>query len=167
MKRLGILLAVLGSFSCASPASQKVQPVTTPEASDACPAGRTSWALQVVDHRAERDRVDTDRMRTILSDSIKGSFPGCRWEAAGSGEPAIRIEVWQFRSSFLDGFWEARSSWSVEVEREGGPASRFEEDEGVSRPNYQGSNNEAQSLRDVFEAAMKKTIDGLRAVPSG
>ncbi|HEY7369347.1 MAG TPA: hypothetical protein VIA29_05620 [Thermoanaerobaculia bacterium] len=162
MRRWGVLLAAAAVLSCTGPASRKVEPIATPEASDTCPGGRQSWALDVVDHRAERDRVDTERMRTILTDSIKGSFPGCRWEGAASGEPVIRIEVWQFRSTFLDGLWEARASWTVEV----GHDSRFEVEEGVSRPRYQGSDNEAQSLRDVFAAAMQKTNDGLRAVPS-
>jgi hypothetical protein len=166
MKRLGVFLAAVSLMACTGPASQKVEPVTTPEASDACPAGRASWALEIVDQRAERDRVDSARMTSILTESIQGSFPGCRWEAPGGAEPAIRIEVWQFRSSFIGGYWEARAAWSVEVARVGG-SSAFEVDEGVTRPNYSGSNNEAQSLRDVFAAAMKKTTDGLRADPSG
>ena len=166
MRFRSILLALAFGISCTGPASRKVEPVSTPEASDACPGGRASWALEVIDQRAERDRVDGPTMTNLLSNSIKGSFPGCRWDAAGGGEPAIRVEVWQFRSAFVDDMWEARAAWTVEVAREGGGESRFEVEEGVSRPNYRGTDNEAQSLRDVFAEAMKKTTDGLRAVPS-
>jgi hypothetical protein len=166
MHRLCAALALLVFLSCA-PASQKLEPHAAPEPGDACPGGRTSWALEVVDQRADRDRVDSDRMRSLVSESIRRSFPGCGWTQGGSSEPVIRVEVWQFRSVFVDDLWEARAAWTVEVGGDGGGSGRdFEVHEGVSRPSYQGTDNEVQSLRDVFEAAMAKTVQGLRAVPS-
>jgi hypothetical protein len=47
-----------------------------------------------------------------------------------------------------------------------GPAlTQFEADANVARPNYAGSNNEREALRDAFEKALQRTAAGLRNLP--
>jgi hypothetical protein len=44
--------------------------------------------------------------------------------------------------------------------------TEFEADEEVSRPDYRGSNNAKESLREAFDRALRRTLAGLRVVSS-
>lgn len=158
--RFALVLAAAAA-ACAPPTPRTI---TEPDPEIACPAGRTSWALEVLDRRAERE--GSEKLVSLLRDSITGSFPGCVWKEPGTGRPVVSIEIWRFRSDF-DGStsWEAVADWSVSVRDAAGRAvSVFESQADVLRPNYRGYNNERESLQEAFDRALRHTLRGLRAV---
>jgi hypothetical protein len=44
--------------------------------------------------------------------------------------------------------------------------TEFQATEETSRPNYRGSNNEKESLSEVYQKALERTVKGLRALPA-
>ncbi len=155
-----IALAVLAA-ACGSTG---LTPAAYPDSTVPCPAGFGVWTLEVLDRRARRE--GSEGVQSLVSESVRRSFPGCRWDAAG-GEKAARvvIEIHRFISEPEGNTWEAAADWSVVVsDPSGRTLSEFEADEEVSRPNYRGSNNARESLREAFDRAMRKTLAGLRSV---
>jgi hypothetical protein len=136
--------------------------VTYPDPSVACPGGLAGWNLDVLDRRARRDQ--SEGVQALVTESIHRSFPGCRWESA-PGAGRIQIEIHRF-SAVQDGnSWEAAANWSVVAsDSSGRTLTEFETNEEVSRPNYRGSNNEKEALREAFDRAIRRTLAGLRAV---
>jgi hypothetical protein len=156
-----LLLAAVG-LGCADTAGWK--PVTYPDPGVACPGGQTAWKLEILDRRV--DRRDEARTVAIVRDSIVGSFPGCRWEPP-DGTARILLEIHRFSSVQEGNTWEARATWTVLAsDVEGRSLTEFEVDEEVSRPNYRGSNNARESLREAYDRAVRKTLAGLRSVSS-
>jgi hypothetical protein len=104
----------------------------------------------------------------LIRDSIRQSFPGCNWEAEAAPDVGVvRIEVFRFATVPSGSTWDAAAEWSVTASDPGGATlTEFQADEEVSRPNYRGSNNEKESLREVFDRAMRRTLAGLRVVSS-
>jgi hypothetical protein len=136
--------------------------VTYPDPSVACPGGLAGWNLEVLDRRVRRDQ--SEGVQALVTESIHRSFPGCRWDSA-PGTGRIQIEIHRF-SAVQDGnSWEAAANWSVVAsDSSGRTLTEFETDEEVSRPNYRGSNNEKEALREAFDRAIRRTLAGLRAV---
>jgi hypothetical protein len=154
---LFVLLLVAGGC-----ASTGLTAVTYPDPSVPCPGGLAGWNLEVLDRRVRRDR--TEGVQALVAESIRRSFPGCRWDsAAGAGR--IQIEIHRF-SAVQDGnSWEAAAEWSVVAsDSSGRTLTEFETNEEVSRPNYRGSNNEKEALRESFDRAIRRTLAGLRTV---
>ena len=61
--------------------------------------------------------------------------------------------------------WEAAAEWTVLAsDASGRTLTEFETREEVSRPNYRGSNNAKESLRLVFDSAIRRTLTGLRVL---
>lgn len=136
--------------------------VTYPDPSVACPGGLAGWNLEVLDRRVRRD--GSEGVQALVTESIHRSFPGCRWDSA-PGAGRIQIEIHRF-SAIQDGnSWEAAADWSVVASDSAGRTlTEFETNEEVSRPNYRGSNNEKEALREAFDRAIRRTLAGLRAV---
>ena len=157
----GALLASLAS-GCGGTSSLK--PLSAPDPDVACPGGRVQWNLQISDQRAEKR--DSARLLPLLRDSLSRSLPGCQWTAAGADTPILSIEIHRFKADFQDNLWEAAADWTVSArDASGHTLMEFQVLSEVSRPNYRGSNNETEALREVFEKAMTRTLAGLRAVP--
>lgn len=158
--RLFLLAAV--TTACASTAG--LTPVSYPDPSVACPAGRAGWKLEVQDRRA--DRESSEGVVGLITESIRRSFPGCRWdEAAPSDSGRVLIEVHRFSTIPEGNSWEAAAEWTVVAsDAAGRTLTEFETREEVSRPNYRGSNNAKESLRLVFDSAMRRTLTGLRVL---
>ncbi|MGE5278774.1 MAG: hypothetical protein ACM3SU_17425 [Acidobacteriota bacterium] len=156
----GLLLAFL-SIACGPPT---LKPTAAPDPQMACPGRWTSWSLEVLDRRAEREA--SEKVIALLADSIQKSFPGCSWKAAGSAAlPAVSIEIYRFAAPFEDGTWNGVADWSVRaMDPEGRTLVSFEAQSDVERPNYQGSNNEKEALQQVFAEALKQTLAVLRSV---
>lgn len=156
----GAVLAVL-STACGPPT---LKPTAAPDPEVACPGRWTSWSLEVLDRRA--DREGSERLVALLSDSIKKSFPGCSWSGPGGARlPAVSIEVHRFAAPFQEGAWNGVADWSVvALDPEGRTLIEFEAEYDVARPNYQGSNNEKEALQEVFSEALRRTLAGLRSV---
>ena len=77
----------------------------------------------------------------------------------------IAIEVHRFASRLDAGFWEAAVEWTVTArDVSGHTITEFEVNEEVTRPNYQGSDNEKESLSEAFGKAIERTAKGLSAM---
>jgi hypothetical protein len=155
---------VLAAASC-GPASSGLKPVGEPDAGNACPGGRRIWNLEIADLRAERS--DTDRVRELVRESLARSFPGCQWASpARSEEPTIAIEIHRFAADFDGTIYDAAADWTVSARSPSGQTlTQFDTDARVSRPNYRGSDNEREALRQAFEQAVQRTAAGLRNLP--
>lgn len=158
-----IALAVL-TTACGSTG---LTPAAYPDSTVPCPAGFGVWKLEVIDRRVRRE--GSEGVQSLVSESIRKSFPGCQWNSEASEKAArVVIEIHRFVSTQEGNTWEAAADWSVVVSDPAGRTlSEFEADEEVSRPNYRGSNNAKESLHEAFDRAMRKTLAGLRAVSSG
>lgn len=159
--KLALLLAL---FATACGSTEGLSPVAYPDPAAPCPAGRASWKLEVLDRRVERS--GSEGVVALIGDSIRRSFPGCRWD--GEAQPdmgVVRIEVHRFATSPSGNTWEAAAEWTVTAsDAAGATLTEFQTDEEVSRPNYRGSNNAKESLREVFDRALRRTLAGLRVV---
>ena len=156
---VAVLLAAAGCGSTTG-----LTAVTYPDPSVSCPGALRSWKLEVLDRRARRE--GSEGMEALLGSSIRQSFPGCQWDGAGDAG-RIQIEVHRFAAVADGNSWEAAADWSVVVsDSSGRTLTEFEASEEVSRPNYRGSNNEKEALREAFDRAMRKTLAGLRSVTS-
>lgn len=155
------------AVSCGPPS---VRPASYADPDVACPGGRIAWALEVVDERV--DREGSEKMVAAIRDGIQKSFPGCRWAAAAPGTESIRIEVHRFASRLEydregTSSWEAAVDWTVRAVGAGGlTLTEFQATEEASRPNYRGENNEKESLSEVYQKALERTVKGLRSVPA-
>jgi hypothetical protein len=157
-----VALALLAS-GCGSTG---LTPVTYPDPLVPCPAGLHGWKLEVLDRRAQR--VSSEGVQALVGQSIRQSFPGCEWDSAAGAEAGrVQIEIHRFAASQDGNTWEAAADWSVVAsDPSGRTLTEFEANEEVSRPNYRGSNNEKEALREAFDRAMRRTLAGLRAVTS-
>lgn len=146
--------------------STGLTPVTYPDSTVPCPAGLPGWKLEVLDRRVRRE--GSEGVQALVEQSIRKSFPGCQWDsAAGAGAGRVQIEIHRFAAVQDGNSWEAAADWSVVAsDASGRTLMEFEANEEVSRPNYRGSNNEKESLREAFDRAIRRTLAGLRAVPS-
>jgi hypothetical protein len=158
-----IALAVLAT-ACGSTG---LSPAAYPDSTIPCPAGFGAWKLEVLDRRVRRE--GSEEVQSLVSESIRRSFPGCQWNTEASEKTArIVIEIHRFAATQEGNTWEAAADWSVVASDPAGRTlTEFEANEEVSRPNYRGSNNAKESLREAFDRAMRKTLAGLRAVSSG
>jgi len=158
-----IALAVLAT-ACGSTG---LSPAAYPDSTIPCPAGLGAWKLEVLDRRVRRE--GSEEVQSLVSESIRRSFPGCQWNTEASEKAAhIVIEIHRFAATQEGNTWEAAADWSVVASDPAGRTlTEFEANEEVSRPNYRGSNNAKESLREAFDRAMRKTLAGLRAVSSG
>lgn len=158
---VGTLLALALTVAC-GPAS--VRPVSFPNPDVSCPGGRLTWQLEVEDQRAVREA----EARTVASvrDAIQKSFTGCRWSASPDRDSGtIAIEIHRFASVWNAGSWEAAVEWTVSARDAAGQTlTQFEANEEVFRPNYQGSDNEKESLSEAFRKAVERTVRGLSAM---
>lgn len=160
--RLRVLVLAALSTACGSTAG--LTPVSYPDPSVGCPAGRPGWKLEVQDRRADRD--GSDGIVELITESIRRSFPGCRWDAAAPGDSGrVLIEVHRFSSIPEGNTWEAAAEWTIVAsDASGRTLTEFETREEVSRPNYRGSNNAQESLRQAFDLAIRRTLTGLRVL---
>lgn len=151
-------LATVLTLGC----SVTVAPVVAPDPQVACPGGVTAWRLEIADQRAERS--DSPKVIAAIRQSLVRSLPGCQWVTAGA--PLIGIEVHRF-SVRQDDNWEAAIEWSV-IARDGGgrTLTEFQAESLISRPNYRGVDNEKAALQEALDQAMRRTLTGLRSVPS-
>jgi hypothetical protein len=158
------MLFLAAAVSCA-PATSGLKPVGASEAETACPGGRRAWNLTITDLRAERK--DSDRVLSIIRDSLSKSFPGCQWKSpTDPATPTIAIEIHRLGADFDGSMYDAAAEWSVVASTASGQAlTQFQADATVSRPNYVGSNNEREALRGAFEKALSRTAVGLRNLP--
>jgi len=156
-----LVLAVL-TTACGSTAG--LTPVSYPDPSVACPAGRPGWKLDVQDRRASRD--GSEGVVALITESIRRSFPGCRWDAAAPDDSGrVLIEVHRFSTIPEGNTWEAAAEWTIVAsDASGRTLTEFEAREEVSRPNYRGSNNAKEALRQVFDLAIRRTLTGLRVL---
>lgn len=160
------VLFVFSALSALACASAVLTPLSYPEPDVACPGGRVNWRLEVVDQRAER--TDSDRVTSVIRESIMRSFPGCRWESDDSSAPLIRIEVHRFTASLQGNIWDAAVEWAVVAQGPRGETlTEFVAEGEVSRPNYRGSNNELEALKLSFDQAVRRTLGGLRTLSLG
>lgn len=159
---LSLLALAVVTAGCASTAG--LTPVSYPDPSVACPAGRAGWKLEVQDRRA--DRESSEGVVGLITESIRRSFPGCRWDAAAPPDSGrVLIEVHRFSTMQEGNSWEAAAEWTVLAnDASGRTLTEFETREEVSRPNYRGSNNAKESLRLVFDSAIRRTLTGLRVL---
>ena len=160
---VGVILLSLLAGGCASTG---LTPVTYPDPSVPCPGGIRAWKLEVLDRRIRRE--GSEGVQALVGDSIRRSFPGCQWDsAAGEGAGRVQIEIHRFVANQDGNSWEAAADWSVVAsDPSGRTLTEFEANEEVSRPNYRGSNNAREALREAFDRAMRRTLAGLRAVTS-
>jgi hypothetical protein len=156
-------LAALG-VAC-GPAT--VRPTSYADPDVTCPAGRSAWSIEIKDERAEPQ--GSEKMVAAIRDGIQKSFPGCRWSTA-PGADTITIEIHRFASTldYQYASWEAAVEWTVRATDAGGRTlTEFQADETLSRPNYRGSDNEKESLTEVYQKALSRTVKGLQALPAG
>ncbi|MEP7133115.1 MAG: hypothetical protein ABI914_08105 [Acidobacteriota bacterium] len=143
--------------------SVTVAPVVAPDPQVACPGGLTAWRLDISDQRA--DRADSAKVVKAIRESLVRSLPGCRW-ITDPGAPLIGIEVHRF-SVKQDGNWEAFAEWSVTArDASGRTLTEFQAESQISRPNYRGVDNERAAIQEAVDQAMRRTLAGLRSVPS-
>ena len=164
MRTTALLVLALAVVTAGCASTAGLTPVSYPDPSVGCPAGRAGWKLDVQDRRA--DRESSEGVVGLITESIRRSFPGCRWDAdAPPDSGRVLIEVHRF-STMQDGnAWEAAAEWTVLAsDASGRTLSEFETREEVSRPNYRGSNNAKESLRLVFDSAIRRTLTGLRVL---
>jgi hypothetical protein len=155
-----VLLLAGAGLGCAGAAGWKT--ISYPDPQVSCPGGRAAWNLEILDRRANRG--DEERAVSILRESLAGSFPGCQWAADGK-QARILVEIHRLATAQRGNFWEARAGWTVlATDSDGRKLSEFEVDEEVSRPNYRGSNNARESLREAFDRALRRTLEGLRSI---
>lgn len=156
-----LLLAVL-TTACGSTAG--LTPVSYPDPSVACPGGQPGWKLDVEDRRASRD--GSEGVVALIVESVRRSFPGCRWDdAAPADSGRVLIEVHRFSAIPEGNTWEAAAEWTtVASDVSGRTLTEFEAREEVSRPNYRGSNNAKEALRQAFDRAIRRTLTGLRVL---
>ena len=159
---IAVALALLAS-GCGSTG---LKPVAYTDPAVPGPPGLHGWKLEVLDRRARR--VSSEGVQALVGQSIRQSFPGCEWDsAAGAGAGRVQIEIHRFAANQDGNTWEAAADWSVVAsDPSGRTLTEFEANEEVSRPNYRGSNNEKEALREAFDRAMRRTLAGLRAVTS-
>lgn len=157
-----LLALTLLATACAGTAA--LVPVSYPDPTVACPAGRTGWKLDIQDRRARRE--GSEDVVELVGESIRKSFPGCRWDAAAPEESgSLLVEVHRFATIQDGNAWEAAAEWTVVAsDASGRTLTEFDTREEVSRPNYRGSNNARESLRLAFDAAIRRTLTGLRAL---
>jgi hypothetical protein len=144
-----------------------VRPTSYADPDVTCPAGRSAWSIEIKDERAEPK--GSEKMVAAIRDGIQKSFPGCRWSNAAPGADTITIEVHRFASHLDDEYtsWEAAVEWTVRAQDAGGRTlTEFQADEALARPNYRGSDNEKESLTEVYQKALSRTIKGLQALPA-
>lgn len=155
-----VLLLAGAGLGCAGAAGWKT--ISYPDPQVSCPGGRAAWNLEILDRRASRR--DEERAVSILRESLTGSFPGCQWAADGN-QARILVEIHRLTTEQRGNFWEARAGWTVLASgSDGRKLTEFEVDEEVSRPNYRGSNNARESLREAFDRALRRTLEGLRSI---
>ena len=164
MRKTALLLLALAVVTAGCGSTAGLTPVSYPDPSVACPAGRAGWKLDVQDRRA--DRESSEGVVALLTESIRRSFPGCRWDAAAPPDSGrVLIEVHRFSTMQEGNSWEAAAEWTVLAsDASGRTLTEFETREEVSRPNYRGSNNAKESLRLVFDGAIRRTLTGLRVL---
>jgi hypothetical protein len=159
--------AGLVAFSAAcGPATVRSASYADPDV--ACPAGRSTWSLEIKDDRAEPK--GTEKMVAAIRDGIQKSFPGCHWASGAGGADTISIEVHRFVSKLDDDYssWEAAVEWTVRARDAGGRTlTEFQAEEVLARPNYRGSDNEKESLTEAYQKALARTVKGLQALPAG
>jgi hypothetical protein len=167
-RRLGVWVLAVAAVSCGPPS---VRPASYADPDVSCPGGLTSWNLEILDQRV--DREGSDKMIAAVRDGLQKSFPGCRWTSGPSaGAATISIEIHRFASSLErdregTASWEAAVDWTVRATDAGGRTlTEFQASEEGSRPNYRGANNEKDSLSDVYQKALERTVEGLRSVPA-
>jgi hypothetical protein len=157
----GVVAVLLVAAGCGSTG---LTPVTYSDPAVPCPGALRSWKLEVLDRRARRE--GSEGVQALLGNSIRQSFPGCEWDGAGEAG-RVQIEVHRFAAVADGNSWEAAADWSVVVsDPSGRTLTEFDASEEVSRPNYRGSNNEKEALREAFDRAMRRTLAGLRSVTS-
>jgi hypothetical protein len=158
-----LLATLLTAGLCAGCGPVTVRPASFPDPDVACPGGRVTWGIQIQDQRA--DRKAEERMSGSVRDAIQKSFPGCRWGISDPEAGTIGIEVHRFASRLDSGYWEAAVEWTVTArDVSGHTITEFEVNEEVTRPNYQGSDNEKESLSEAFGKAIQRTSKGLSAM---
>ncbi len=164
LKFTPLLLAGL-ALSCSATAGLK--PITARDSDVPCPGGRLVWNLEIRDQRAEL--LDSQRLVSLLRDSLSQSFPGCQFaDNARPDAPTISIEIHRFAADFDGAIYDAAAEWTVLArDSSGSSLTEFQAEAQVSRPNYRGSNNEREALREVFEQAINRTLAGLRNVSGG
>jgi hypothetical protein len=167
-RRLAIWALAAATVSCGPPS---VRPASYADPDVSCPAGLTSWNLEILDQRV--DPEGSEKMIAAVRDGLQKSFPGCRWTSGPSaGAATISIEIHRFASKLErdregTSSWEAAVDWTVRATNEGGRTlTEFQATEEGSRPNYRGSNNEKESLSEVYQKALERTVKGLRALPA-
>jgi hypothetical protein len=158
------LLALAFLTTACAASTGGLVPVSYPDSNVACPAGRPGWKLEVVDRRARRE--GSEDVVALVGESIRRSFPGCRWDAAAPGDSGrVLIEIHRFATIQEGNIWEAAAEWTVVAsDSSGRTLTEFETREEVSRPNYRGSNNARESLRLAFDSAIRRTLTGLRVL---
>lgn len=164
MRAAALRLVVLAVVTTACGSTAGITPVSYPDPTVACPAGRPGWKLDVQDRRARRD--GSDDVVALVGESIRRSFPGCRWDAAAPGESGrVLVEIHRFGTIQEGNSWEAAAEWTVVAsDASGRTLTEFDAREEVSRPNYRGSNNARESLRLAFDQAIRRTLTGLRVL---
>jgi hypothetical protein len=164
MRAAAFRLVVLAVVTTACGSTAGITPVSYPDPTVACPAGRPGWKLDVQDRRARRD--GSDDVVALVGESIRRSFPGCRWDAAAPGDSGrVLVEIHRFGTIQEGNSWEAAAEWTVVAsDASGRTLTEFDAREEVSRPNYRGSNNARESLRLAFDQAIRRTLTGLRVL---
>lgn len=164
MRAAVLRLVVLAVVTTACGATAGITSVSYPDPTVACPAGRPGWKLDVQDRRARRD--GSDDVVALVGESIRRSFPGCRWDAAAPGDSGrVLVEIHRFGTIQEGNSWEAAAEWTVVAsDASGRTLTEFDAREEVSRPNYRGSNNARESLRLAFDQAIRRTLTGLRVL---
>jgi hypothetical protein len=161
--RYPLIVTLLAAGLSAGCGPVTVRPASFPDPDVTCPGGHVTWAIQIEDQRAQRDAEE--RMSGSVRDGIQKSFPGCRWGMKDPETGTIAIEVHRFASHLDAGFWEAAVEWTVTArDVSGHTITEFEVNEEVTRPNYQGSDNEKESLSEAFGKAIERTSKGLSAM---
>jgi hypothetical protein len=159
-----VVLALAALSAACGPAT--VRPSSYSDPMTPCPGGQSQWNLEILDQRAERDGAE--KMIAAIRNGVQQSFTGCRWTTSPDPNAGtISIEVHRFASVRDVEAWEAAADWSVRATNAGGRTlTEFEANEEVSRLNYRGSDNEKESLTQAFQAALQRTIKGLRVLPT-
>jgi|RhiMetdeSRZDD1v2_1073273.scaffolds.fasta_scaffold00993_18 hypothetical protein len=164
MRRAAAVALILCPILIGCSAAAAVRPAAYPDADVPCPGGLKTWNLKVLDRRARTE--SSDKVVATVSDAIEKSFPGCRW-VAEEGQPVIEIEIHAFGAEKQGEVWDATASWTVTASSAmGSTLLSFEADETVSRPNYRGFDNEKEALTQAYNAAVERTVKGLRTVRS-
>jgi len=161
-----VIVALMSLAAAAGCGPATVRPAAFPDPEVACPAGRLEWSLEIRDQRATRE--GSERMIAAIREGLQKSFPGCRWGVAGTSGETIAIEVHRFAVAYDGGAWEAAVEWSVSArDASGHRLTEFEANEEVSRPNYQGSDNEKAAISEAFRKAIERTAKGLAGMSAG